>query len=515
MKSKIISSVLCVAVLFATAFMIYYSPSEAPSEETKESEENATLPSESDAVVTRAYVIEAAHDAEDVIHQLAFGAGKSYESEMNSLSLRLQKSADYLKDTLQDYYGASYFTKLSEVFSEITNSPFQSTSDFSSRAARILTEIENAYPAEAAAIQDENHPDTPMYYPKFDTSAGGSYSLALLCIFRQQYAASQNQILLTFGGNVAFGDTLLSSAADNSFKNELASMGGLYPLQNLSSILRTDDISFANLQAPLTTEMTTDNSDKIKGIPDYAKQIKNCGLDVLSISDPELIGYGENGKTDTIRALNEAEISFTDEGTICYVKTDLGIVAYLTYDIIEEIQGNVNLNYIEAPKQDIAAAREAGAAIVVVHFNWITTMKNSVAACTAQVQTTRSAIDNGADLVFGSHQGFSSSVEQYKGINIVYSAGNLFTKGTEDAPSFLVQQAFSLNEEGKAVPGEITFIPVGSTGGSNALPYLKLDSASANQLKNDLVSWSRSLRYGINKRNTFTTDHIQVISIEK
>ena len=191
------------------------------------------------------------------------------------------------------------------------------------------------------------------------------------------------------------------------------------------------------------------------------------------------------------------------------------MVAYLTYDIIEEISGNVNLNYTEAPKQDIAAARAQGAAIVVVHFNWITTMKNSNEPCTSQVQTSRSAIDNGADLVFGSHPGFESGIEQYNGVSIVYSAGNLFSKNDADAPSFLFQQAFTLNAEGKAVPGEILIVPVGNANGGSARPTLLLDQQNAEQLKKNLVTLSKGLRYGINKKNTFTTDHIGVISISK
>ena len=67
----------------------------------------------------------------------------------------------------------------------------------------------------------------------------------------------------------------------------------------------------------------------------------------------------------------------------------------------------------------------------------------------------------------------------------------------------------------KAVPGEILIVPLGNANGENALPTLLLDQQNAELLKKNLVTLSKGLRYGINKKNTFTTVHISVISISK
>ena len=170
----------------------------------------------------------------------------------------------------------------------------------------------------------------------------------------------------------------------------------------------------------------------VKGLPSYAEHLKNSGIDVVSIANPGTLGYGSSGKEDTKQALIDAKLSFTDEGTVSYLETEIGTVAYLSYDIVDEVKGNSGGAFIDAPKQDIAAAKAAGAKLVVVNFNWITTEKNNWDPCMAQVLTTRAAVDNGAGLVIGSHPDSIQAIERYKGVCVIYSTGTLFKKGIED-----------------------------------------------------------------------------------
>ncbi len=517
MKSKLISILLCVLVLGATFFLIRSFPTEKIGS-THETEETETYAEEVPAPVSisRAYVIETAHDAEDLIARLAYGSEKNYETALDDIVLRLTKSSAYLKDELQDYYGASYFSKIADVFREINESPFLNSSAFSTRVSKMLTELENAYPADAAREISEDDPSAPMYYPKFDTDANGSIALAMLAIYRQQYQKNTGAILLTFGGNLMIGDTILGAEQEDSFRSQLSACKYPFPLYKLSSVLRTDSASFSNLESPLTDSTEISGAtEAIKGLPSYAKLLKEGGLDVVSLSNDKILSYGNQGKADTLDALKEAGISYSEEGSISYYQTSLGTVAHLSYNIIDEIGRNVNLTYADAPKKDIAAARQAGAKFVVVHFNWVNTEKNPWDPCMSQVRTARAAVDNGANLVIGTHPEAIEAIEQYKGISIIYSPGNLSNRGGSNSPSFLFQQSFTLDANGNALPGQIQLFPLTSSGGTSSVPQLLLDDASVENFRLNLVSVSRTLRYGLGKTANFTAEHLNLIRITK
>ena len=520
MKSRIISTFLCVAVLMATVWLVRFEPKApviTPEPETEELPEETTTEPSVDP--TRAFVIQTAHDTEALIERLAYGGNKSYSDEIAELTTRLQLSADYLKDNLADLFGSLYYSKICEVLRSVTQTPFASNSDFGTRVATILTELENTYPTNKTV--DENDPVSPMYYPKFDTSANGKTTLALLSVYRQQ-AKKENTVTLSFAGNLYIGDTLLGADQEGSFKNQQSKTPYAFPLYKVSAVLNTDTASFANLETPLTSSVGgAAASGFLKGDPDYAKLLKNGGLDVLSLSSPNMKNFGDAGKTDTKNALNSAEIKFTDEGTVCYFETEIGTVAYLTYDIIDEINENVNVSYSAAPKQDIAAAKAAGAKIVVVQFNWVNRETRDWDPCMGQVYSARAAIDSGANLVIGTHTGFVEAIERYKGCSIIYSPGNLSDRTStkvdpEYKSSFIFEQSFSL-EGDKIVTGKIQVFPMTDSSSDNGVPSLVLDQNGVNTFKNNIHLWSSTVRFGVSSEanDPFPIDELNLISINK
>ena len=516
MKSKIISFILCVAMLAATISLVYYEPNISETQNTFPDENNSSeIPNNtSETEMSRNYVIQTAHDAENFLTRLSYGTDKEYKTSLSRLAIRLNSCSQYLKDELKDFYGASYFSKIASIFQDIQNNPFTDSASFSTRVGKFLTELENTYPKNTTV--DENHPTAPMYYPKFDTSVNGTVSLAFLAIYRQQSTQDGKSILLTFGGNLLVGDTLLGSQAADSFKNQQAASPYPYPLYTVSSILGTDTASFANLASPLTNSTATSAiAGTIKGSPSYAIHLKNAGIDVVSVSDQKLLSYGEIGKTDTLAALKNAGIGFSDEGTVSFYETSLGTVAFLTYNIIDEIYSNVNVTYSEAPRRDIAAAKSLGAKFVVVHFNWLTTEHNQWDPCMGQVNSARAAVDNGANLVIGTHPNAIAALEQYKNVNIIYSPGNLSNKQGENNPSFNFQQAFSLDANGNAVAGEIQVIPLAGASSGSGVPSLVLDPAGANQFRETIIYSSQTLRNGLNKKPEFLAKHLNLIAIQK
>lgn len=519
MKSSLIATVLCILVIGATFWLLQKSPNKPvkqPELEQQEEEEYVPPVETKEPEISRAYVIEAAHNAEDLFEELAYGKLPNYKERIKGISDRLSKSADYLENELEQYLGAIYFNKLSDIFQDLVDNPFQNNQNFTERVKKVLNDLDSAYPAEEAAKYDENDPQNGMYYPKFNTEVNGETALGLLAIYRMQYLESTGSILLTFGGNMVPGDSLLDAEKDNSFKANSEKSKRPYPLYTLSSLLSTDTVSYANLAVPLTNSFGNATvAGSIKGLPSYAKLLKDGGIDVVSIANSNILYYGEEGKADTKKALEEASLPFSDEGTIHYQQTEIGTVAYISYDIIEETKKNDRKAFEDAPKQDIAAAKAQGAKIVIVNFNWINTEKNSWDPAMTQVLTTRAAIDNGANLVFGSFPSAIEAIEQYKGCSVVYSAGDLFYKDGGNTSSFIFQQAFSLDNDGNAVPGQIFVTPLAKAENDSTLPTIALDREFADAFKKIIKNASSTVRYGVGKKDTFTVDHLNILSLEK
>ena len=87
---------------------------------------------------------------------------------------------------------------------------------------------------------------------------------------------------------------------------------------------------------------------------------------------------------------------------------------------------------VKALKKDVAAARAAGADVVVVMPHWGV---EYTARPTAQQQRLgRAAIDAGADMVIGNHPHWVGAMEVYKGKPIWYALGNLVFDQTWSDP---------------------------------------------------------------------------------
>ena len=519
MKSTIIGTILCILVIGATFWLIQKAPAEptkpAKQQENETYETQEPQPIINDAVVSRTYVIQTAHDAEDLITKLAYSSDPDYKKSIKDISERLSKSAEFLKNELEEYDGANYFSMLSEEFQGLLDDPFKDSADFSQKTKALLTQIENTYAVAIKSEPDENDPENPMYYPKFDTDVNGKTTLAMLAVYRMQYQENNDVILLTFGGNMVPGDTLLELDDKDSFKANSENSKFPYPLYPLSSILSTDSASYANLASPLTDSIGTSTAaGSVKGSPAYAKLLKNGGIDVVSVANSGVLTYGETGKEDTIKALKDASLPYTDEGTVYFQETKLGKVAYLSYDIVEEMQVKGKA-FEEIPKQDIKAAKEDGAAFVIVHFNWITTDNNSWEPSQSQALTTRAAVDNGANLVFGSYPSIIESIECYKGASIVYCAGDLFRKNGGEASSFIFQQAFSLDNDKNVIPGDILLIPIVGAGNQNGLPTMAFDKETTDTFSKQIINISSPMKYGVNKKAEFTIEDLNIISIDK
>ena len=518
MKSTILSVILCIAVLSMTVILIMHAPGEMPIEQPTSERSSEILQQEVDNIEpSRSYIIKTAHDAEDLLESIAFSNTENATESIKQLIKRLEISSDHLKDTYHDYHGSGYFSTVATVLREMVSTPFSDNDSFGKRVSNALVSLENAYP-QGIEEPREDDPDEPMYYPKFDTSENGTTALAMLALYREQMENQNDGIIITVGGNITIGDTILGIEDPNSFKNTQSKSKYYYPLYRLAPVFNYDSITFANLETPLTEEIGNEQqSGSIKGLPQYGTLLKNAGVDLLSIANNGTLGFGQKGKEDTRKALTDSGIKYSDHAQVTFTDSRYGekTVAFISYNIIDEIKPNVNLTFDDAPKADIATARSEGAKIVIVHFNWINTEQREWDPCLSQVYTARAAVDNGADLVIGTHPSVVSALEQYKGVTIVYSPGHITHRNNSNSTSMLYQQVFTIDENGIAVRGDIQVFPLVTNSSEGSVPSIILDEAGVSAFKNEIVNASSTVRYGLNKRNEFQLDDLNLISINK
>ena len=84
-------------------------------------------------------------------------------------------------------------------------------------------------------------------------------------------------------------------------------------------------------------------------------------------------------------------------------------------------------------RRDVAAARKAGAEVVIVFPHWGTEYDPTPFA--GQQALARAAIDAGADMVIGNHAHWAGAMEVYKGKPIWYALGNFVFDQTWSIPT--------------------------------------------------------------------------------
>src|SRR5207247_3698225 len=99
---------------------------------------------------------------------------------------------------------------------------------------------------------------------------------------------------------------------------------------------------------------------------------------------------------------------------------------------------------VAGAKADIAAARRAGADVVIVYPHWGIEYRASPFA--GQQALARAMIDAGADMVIGNHAHWVGAMEVYKGRPIWYALGNFVFDQTWSEPTsegLLLELTFS------------------------------------------------------------------------
>jgi poly-gamma-glutamate capsule biosynthesis protein CapA/YwtB (metallophosphatase superfamily) len=202
------------------------------------------------------------------------------------------------------------------------------------------------------------------------------------------------------------------------------------------ALFRQADLAMVNLEGPAPKNATYHSAGtRFTFFQSLLAGLVYEGVDFASLGNNHIGDAGPTGIVQTVAALDKLGIEHAGAGadltaarSPAMFTVDGVRVAVLAYDSIAP-------SYTAGPSrpgsaqladntyaQDIAAARAAGAQVVIVYPHWGT--EYQAAPTDQQRAWAHAMIDAGADLVIGNHVHWAASMEVYKGKPIWYALGN-------------------------------------------------------------------------------------------
>lgn len=208
-----------------------------------------------------------------------------------------------------------------------------------------------------------------------------------------------------------------------------------YPFIKIKSLLESADLTFANLESPL--------SDKAKRVgaflapTAFANGVKWSGIDAVSVANNHALDAGIEGLKDTLNTLAQQNLAAIGGGEnldsarrpFIFAKNGvrLGFLAYT----MSENSGNSSYAQPNRPgvmstefsliQTDIQKLRQQ-VDYVILSFHW--GLNNGEKPPFWVRHLAHKAIDSGADIILGHHPHYPHGIEMYKGKPIIYCLGN-------------------------------------------------------------------------------------------
>lgn len=215
----------------------------------------------------------------------------------------------------------------------------------------------------------------------------------------------------------------------------------------MRALLSGADLAIANFENPAPDAFRLHERGTVfSANPAYISGLVNAGIDYVSLGNNHIRDAGAQGILDTIDSLDSAGIAHSGAGanlaaarTPAMLRAGGVTVAVLGYDTIAggyfagpDRAGSAPMT-AESVRADVAAARAAGADLVIVFPHWGTEYDPTPFA--GQRELAGAAIDAGADMVIGNHAHWAAGMEVRAGRPIWYALGNFVFDQTWSEPT--------------------------------------------------------------------------------
>ncbi len=227
------------------------------------------------------------------------------------------------------------------------------------------------------------------------------------------------------------GDMML----DRNIRNTIDKIGFEKFFAGTKDLVQSVDVAVANLEGTFTTNpsVTTDLTNKDLQFtfnPALVPSLANLGFDVLGLANNHSFNFGKAGLESTRRYIGSAGMLYygdpfnKDEISTVISKNGIkiGFVGFheFYYTNFDKVQAEI-----------VRLKKEVDVLIVTPHWG----IEYQKEPTEDMVKWGHKFIDNGADIVIGSHPHVIGTSEEYKGKKIYYSLGNFsfdqyFSKAT-------------------------------------------------------------------------------------
>lgn len=247
-----------------------------------------------------------------------------------------------------------------------------------------------------------------------------------------QYNSPQSPVNI-----VVTGDVMLGRGVGSVIKSNSNIFGDLKP------IFKQSDLVVVNLESPFTySSKNFKKAVPLKANPAYARILKVNNVNAVALANNHIMDYGPQGLTDTLKTLDKYNIThigagenlqdalqpayFTINGKTVAIINFMDLTTFQEFSKSElppatdNSPGFAPANW-KLVKNSINTAKNH-ADIVIVFFHYGN--EYSFTPTKYQTELSRECIDEGADIVVGSHPHVPQSIEYYKGKLIFYSLGN-------------------------------------------------------------------------------------------
>lgn len=273
-----------------------------------------------------------------------------------------------------------------------------------------------------------------------------------------------------------------------------------HPFQRLAPVLRSADVTFLNLEMPLSDRAR--RSGAFRGPTTFAEGLAWAGVDVVATANNHALDAEGVGLLDTVEALRRADVAAVGTGiTITearrpFVASANGIrVAFLAYANYGNVgssafatahrSGMVPLDPVVIA-QDIERVR-AQVDHVVLSFHW--GLENTDYTHPDAVPFAHAALDAGADVILGHGPHLPQGLELRDGKLVAYSMGNLIFGHGHDYWGDNILLRLRLGADGVR---QVEVIPVAGAGTEVGQPYV-LSGARAAAVLDAVGAASRAL----------------------
>ena len=255
-------------------------------------------------------------------------------------------------------------------------------------------------------------------------------------------------IVISIAGDCTLGSFL---GAEDDFEYYWQ-FGADYFFKNVKPIFAADDITFVNLEGPLTNhpQEVLDKQFPIRGEPKYVEILKAGSVEICNLSNNHIYDCGEIGFKDTIEVLKANGIKFCGENFSDVIDVrgmKIGFLGYQGWYDDPELREQI--------AADIQRLRgKEGTEVIIVEFHW--GVEKDYIGLEDQRTLARFTVDSGADVVVGSHAHVVQGIELYNGKPIAYGLAN-FCFGANTNPSDKDTFIFQLTLDKK--DGKINIMP--------------------------------------------------------